>query len=162
MWIVLIFSNLPYINKCFTTVKSHILAFASSKMIQLNRVLPSDQELAPTESHSLTRGRTLVKAQTLLLKKDELSKPLRFHTSYLRCNETLSWRRADQRDIELQPPDLLDGRNGRRSRDQSGRQSDQPLAGMGDPDPPWGQVAREVPGGATKARNTEQNCSSLS
>ena len=79
------------------------------------------------------------------------------HLSHLQCNETLSWRRADQRGTELQLPDLQAGHSGRRSRDQSGRQSGPPPAGMGDPDPPRGQGAREVPGGATKARKAEQN-----
>ena len=65
-------------------VCSHFFLFLNAST---NRVLPSDQELAPTESHSLTRGRTLVKAQTLLLKKDELSKPLRF-SIYLTCDAT--------------------------------------------------------------------------
>ena len=87
--------------------------------------------------------------------KDKLL--LTSHLSHLQCNETLSWRRADQRDIEPQPPDLQAGHSGRRSRDQSGRQSGRPPAGMGDPDPRWGQVAREVPEGPTIALTAEQN-----
>ena len=110
-----------------------------------NRIPFSDEGSDARESSDFVAERRRIK------------QPLWFHLSHLRCNETLSWRRADQRGTEPQPPDLQAGRSGRRSRVQSERQSGLLLAGMGDPDPRRGQVAREVPGGATTARKAGQN-----